>query len=176
MLFDPRSIVFVAANILLLYLTLLVNTALTSLSLYLLILGPMLVLPSLFLDHRSFFITTLFTGLWVDGALPVPFGFLTLTFVTIGSLLFAFRIRFRAEHNYHPVVLSHVLNFCILLLLTLGLGTEHTGNADYWLQVFITLILSHGVLIAVAPWFFNLCRLILELLRMPTTPGTIPRA
>jgi p-aminobenzoyl-glutamate transporter AbgT len=66
MFLDPRGILLFGANVILLYLTMLVNSALAGWSIYLLILGPMLVFPVLYLQHRSYFICALFTGLWID--------------------------------------------------------------------------------------------------------------
>ena len=78
MFLDPRSILLFGANALLLYLTMLINSALVGWSIYLLILGPMLVFPALYLGHKSYFTCTLLTGLWVDSALPSGFGLFTL--------------------------------------------------------------------------------------------------
>ena len=102
MYFDPRGIVLFGANALLLHLTLMVNSALSSSSLYLLLLGPMLVIPALYMRHSAYFLCTLISGLWVDAALPTPFGLFTLSFLAAGAATFALRMRFRAEKNYHP--------------------------------------------------------------------------
>ena len=59
MLLDPRAILMFGANALLLYLTLLVNSALAGWSLYVILLGPMLVFPALYLRHQSYFLCTL---------------------------------------------------------------------------------------------------------------------
>ena len=88
MFLDPRAILFFGANALLLYLTMLVNSALVGSSIYLLILGPMLVFPVLYLRHQSYFICTLLTGLWVDAALPLALAYLPWAFSSQARLLF----------------------------------------------------------------------------------------
>ena len=103
MFLDPRSILLFGANALLLYLTMLINSALVGWSIYLLMLGPMLVFPALYLRHKSYFICILLTGLWVDAALPSGFGLFTLGFLFAGAFIFLMRIRFESRHNYHPI-------------------------------------------------------------------------
>ena len=71
MLFDPRAIVLFLSNALLLSLSSMVNSALSSTPVYLLLLGPMLVLPVLYLRHNSYFICVLLTGLWVDASISL---------------------------------------------------------------------------------------------------------
>ena len=174
MFLDPRVIILFAANALLLFLCLLVNSSMAPLSLYLVLLGPMLVLPALYLNHRSFFLCTLITGLWVDAALPSAFGLFTCSFLTIGTLIAAARIRFRAEHNYHPTLLAHVANFCCIVLLTVSEGLQYISSPAFWLQVLVTTLLSHTALLVIAPWFFNLERLLFELCHVETEPDDFP--
>lgn len=174
MLLDPRIIIMFGANILLLYLTLLVNSTLSSWSLYLVLLGPMLVLPAIFLRHRSYVLCTLLTGLWVDAALPTSFGLITLGFLAAGAFIFQIRFRFRAEHNYHPILLAHVCNFAAIALITLASGVESLLVSAFWIQVVLTSLISHLTLLIVAPWFFNLQRLLFELCHLDTEPEDFP--
>lgn len=174
MLLDPRIIIMFAANVLLLYLNMLVNSALSEWSLYIVVFGPMVVLPAIFLRHRSFLICTLLTGLWVDAALPTPYGLLTLGFLTAGTVIFQVRFRFRTEHNYHPILLSHTCNFFCIVLLILSMGTQHLTTSSFWIQIALTFVLSHITLLAVAPWFFNLHRSLFELCRLDTEPEDFP--
>ncbi len=174
MLLDPRSILLFGANALLLYLTLLVNSALAGWSIYLLMFGPMLVFPALYLRHQSYFLCTLFTGLWVDAAMPSVFGLFTIGFLFAGAFVFQFRIRFRAEHNHHPIMLAHSLNFFCIVLLTVAMGVPYFSSAGFWLQVVVTSLASHLVLLVVAPWFFNFERMLFALCRLDTEPDDFP--
>ncbi len=174
MLFDPRIIIMFGANVLLLHLNLLVNSTLTNWSLYLLLLGPMLVLPAIFLRHRSYALCTLLTGLWIDAALPAPFGLFTLGFLSAGAFIFQIRFRFRTEHNYHPALLAHSCNFFCIILLTIAAGVDHLSVPAFWIQTLITSLLSHLALLVVAPWFFNLQRLLFELCHLDTEPEDFP--
>ena len=171
---DPRILILFAANALLLFLSLLINSSLASLSVYLILLGPMLVLPALYLHHRSLTACMLLSGLWVDAALPAPFGLFSCGFVILGSAISVARIRFRAEHNYHPILLAHAANLCCILLLTAAAGIESFASTAFWIQVLLTTLLSHAALVVVASWFFNLERLLFELCRVATEPDDFP--
>jgi hypothetical protein len=171
---DPRILILFAANALLLFLSLLANSSLASLSVYLILLGPMLVLPALYLHHRSLTACMLLSGLWVDAALPAPFGLFSCGFVILGSAISVARIRFRAEHNYHPILLAHTANLSCIALLTLTAGTQNFVLPAFWRQVLLTTLLSHAILLAVAPWFFNLERLLFKLCHAATEPDDFP--
>jgi len=101
------------------------------------------VLPALYLRHQSYFICTLITGFWVDATLGAPFGFFTSLFLVAGAFMFSIRIRVRPEHNYHPILLAHLLNLFFIAALTLGTGREYFGVASFWIQVLTTLFCSH---------------------------------
>lgn len=174
MLFDPRILILFGANVLLLYLTLLVNSSLASWSIYMLLLGPMLVFPALYLRHQSYFICTLFTGLWVDAALPAPYGLFTIGFLIAGAFIFQLRIRFRAEHNYHPIMLAHGVNFFCIVMVSVAMGAPYFSSVGFWLQVVVTSLASHLLLLVVAPWFFNFERMLFALCRMDTEPEDFP--
>jgi len=174
MLFDPRVLILFGANALLLHLTLMVNSALAGWSLYLVLIGPMVVLPALYLHRNAFFVCTLLTGLWVDAALPSPFGLFTIGLLAMGTWLLLLRIRFRAEQNLHPVVLAHLANLAAVLLLLLASSQGALDRPGFWLHAFVTLLVSHLALLVVAPWFFNLERLLFELCHLETEPEDLP--
>ena len=174
MLLDPRALILLGANALLLYLTQLVNSAMATWPVYLFLLGPMVVLPALYLRHQSYFICTFLTGLWVDASMDVPFGFFTSLFLLVGAMIFTIRIRFRAEHNYHPILLAHGINFFLLVVLTLGTGQDYFHVSSYWIHVMITSLFSHIALLVVAPWFYNLERQLFEFCRVETEPEDLP--
>lgn len=174
MFLDPRAILLFGANALLLYLTMLVNSALVGWSIYLLMLGPMLVFPVLYLRHQSYFICTLLTGLWVDAALPSGSGLFTVGFLFAGAFIFQMRIRFRADSNYHLIILAHGVNIFCILLVTMAMGFAYITSLSFWLQVFVTSLASHLVLLIVAPWFFNFERMLFALCRLEPEPEDLP--
>ena len=92
----------------------------------------------------------------------------------MGTLIAMARIRFRAEHNYHPILLAHIANFACLVLLTVSQGLHTLSSPAFWLQLMTTALLSHAALLIVAPWFFNLQRLLFELCHVDTEPDEFP--
>mgnify|MGYP005847419363 CR=1 FL=1 len=174
MLLDPRALIMFGANALLLFLTQLVNSAMAGWPVYLLLLGPMVVLPALYLRHQSYFICTLLTGFWVDVTLPGAFGFFTSLFLLAGAIIFSARVRFRAEQNYHPVLLAHGINLFLLVALTLAMGWEYLSVPSFWTQVAMTLLCSHLMLLVIAPWFYNLERQLFEICHLETEPEDLP--
>lgn len=174
MFLDSRILIMFGANALLLFLCSLVNSSLAAIPTYLILLGPMLIFPSLYLQQRSYFLCTLLTGLWVDAALPSNFGFFTFAFLSLGTLICLMRVRFRVEHNYHPIILAHCANATLILLLTLCAGLEALKVTSFWLQTGLTLLLSHLCLLLVAPWFFNFQRALFEIFQLDSEPEDFP--
>ncbi|MGB0743799.1 MAG: hypothetical protein ACPGSB_04670 [Opitutales bacterium] len=174
MFLDPRAVIFFGANVLLLYLTQLVNSGMSAWPIYLFMLGPMVVLPALYLRHKSYFVCTLATGLCVDASLSVPFGFFTILFLIVGAVIFSFRIRFRAEHNYHPALLAHCINLFLLIALTVSTGRDYLSVPSFWIQIVTTSLCSHLALLVVAPWFFSLERNLFIICRVETEPEDLP--
>lgn len=174
MFLDPRVLIMFAANVLLLHLMQMVDSALTPWSLYLFLLGPMVVLPALYLRPRVYFPCLLLSGLWVDAALPSVYGLFTIAFLVAGAWIGCLRVRFRAEHNYHPALLAHVVNAGLLLVLVLSEAGRGEGLSAVGLPVVVTWLLSHLVLLVVAPWFFELQRCLFELCRLDTEPEDYP--
>jgi hypothetical protein len=174
MVFDKRIFIFLFTNGLLIQLMLLVNSGIPFFGLNLFLLGPVFILPPLYLRADHFFITSTLCGLWIDAALPTPFGFFTLINLIIGTLILLTRLRFRAEKNYHPCLLAHIANAATFSLLTIAysLGSNHLF--DLILSSLIELSLSHLILMMIAPWFFNLQRVLFSIFDSKTEPESLP--
>ena len=174
MYFDPRSLLFFGANALLLHCMLMLGSALSPWSIFPVLIGPMLIFPVLYMRHSAYFLCALCTGLWVDAALPVPFGLLTGLFLITGAITFMLRNRFRAEENDHPCLLAHILNLMVIILLAAISSGKTQHLFDFWIQTALCAVASHLLLFAIAPWFFNLQRLLLEMLHLDTKPEDLP--
>ena len=174
MIFDLRAVLLFGSNVLLLFLTLIANSALSGWSIYMLLLGPMLVFPALYLRHQHYFICTLCSGLWCDAALPSPFGLFTILFLIGGALIFQLRIRFRADQNYHPILLSHGINFFCIVIVSISMSAEYLLSVGFWLHFLVITIASHLTLLIVSPWFFNFERMLFTLFRMDDEPEDYP--
>jgi hypothetical protein len=63
--------------------------------------------------------------------------------------------------------------FCILLV-TIAMGSAYITSLGFWLQVLLTSLASHLVLLIVAPWFFNFERMLFTLCRLEPEPEDLP--
>ena len=175
MIFDKRSLLLFASNVLLLHLMLLVNSSITFAGINLFILGPLFIIAPLYLRADQFFITSLLTGFWVDAALPTPFGLVTLLMLSIGSLILLVRLRFRAEKNFHPALLAQIANFITgLTFFYLSVSSNFTDFFNLLSSSCIELIISHLALLGIAPWFFNFQRSLFSIFETKTEPESLP--
>ena len=175
MIFDKRSLLLFASNVLLLHLMLLINSSITIAGFNLFILGPIFIIAPLYLRADQFFITTVLTGFWVDAALPTPFGLVTLLMLTIGSFILLIRLRFRAEKNFHPSLLAHIAN--LITGATLFYFSVSASFTDFFILFstsFIELVASHLALLFIAPWFFNFQRALFSIFETKTEPESLP--
>lgn len=164
--FDSRTLIFWAANLLLFFLTMLVNSRLAPLSLYLILLGPMLVLPAVYLKAPSLVLCCFITGLFIDALLPQNFWLFIYGLPIIGLVIQSLRSIFRTETSYRFVLLAQVANFACIVLLTITQSIR-TGHLLASLpQISVIFILSHLILLAVTPWFLNFERFLFRFLNM----------
>ena len=174
MIFDRRILIFLTTNFLLLHLMLLVNSGITFAAINLFVLGPACILPALYLRADHFFMTAIITGLWIDAALPSLFGMMTVLIPTIGTFILLTRRRFRAEKNFHPCLLAHLANFSLALAIIYTLIIEGASSYNLVVVHSIEFALSHLILLFVAPWFFNLQRLLFSISDSKTEPESLP--
>ncbi len=164
--FDSRIPAFWVANLLLFLLAMLVNSRLAPYSLYLILLGPMLILPALYLKSPPLVLLYFVTGLSVDALLPQPYWLFIYGFPLIGLFIRSIRGHFRTETTYRFTLLAHIANFICIALMFAG-QTIHLGQfRDSLAQLGSIVLLSHLSLYIVAPWFFSFERLLFQLLGM----------
>lgn len=174
MLFDKRILIFLFTNYLLLQLMLMVNSGITFAALNLFLLGPLFIMPPLYLRADHFFITSLLSGLWIDASLPTPFGVFTLFTLSIGTLILLTRRRFRAEKNFHPCLLAHGTNILTFTVLTIFYSQQSGISLNLIVSSLLELSLSHLVLLCITPWFFDFQRLLFSIFDSKTEPESLP--
>ncbi len=171
---EPRAFILFAANTGLVLLVQLVNSALAGWSLHLFLLGPTLVLAPLYLRPSAAFTCAVLTGLWVDAALPVPFGCFTLAFPILGTSLSLVRLRFRPGDNAQPALLAQTANLILFVVVSLATSASLLSQPAHWLRLATDLVFSQAALLLLAPWFFNLQRCLFHLLRVEYEPDNLP--
>ena len=163
---DLRIPVFWAANLLLFLLTMLVNSQLSPFSLYIILLGPMLVLPALRFKYPLLILCSFITGLSLDALLPQPYWLFIYGFPVISLLIRSIRSHFRTETSYHFVLLAHIANLASIALLCVSQGIYFRQFSASLMQILSIILLSHTLLCIVAPWFFSFERLLFHLLKI----------
>ena len=163
---DTRIPVFWAANLLLFLLTMLVNSGLAPFSLYLILLGPMLVLPALYLKSPSLILFSFITGLSIDALLPLPYWLFVYGFPFIGLLIRSIRSHFRTETGYRSVLLAHIANLTSTGLLCVSQCIYFRQFSNSLIQITSIVLLSHVLLHFVTSWFFSFERSLFQLLNI----------
>ena len=164
MYFDMRILVFWAANLLLFFLSAMVNSSLAPFSLYLILLGPMLVLPALYFKYPSLMLCSFITGLSIDALLPTPYWFFVYGLPAIALFIRYIRGHFRTENSYRFILLAHIANLATIVSLSLSQGIYFGQISTSLVQVLAITLLSHAILPIVASWFFSFERLLFQLL------------
>ncbi|MGK0310038.1 MAG: cell shape-determining protein MreD [Lentimonas sp.] len=144
----------------------LVNSRLAPFSLYLLLLGPMLVIPALSFKSPSLILCSFITGLSIDALLPQPYGLFVYGLPVIGLLVRSIRSHFRTETSYRFVLLAHMANLACIVLLSVSQGIYFGQISASLIQILVITLLSHTMLCIVAPWFFSFERLLLQFLNI----------
>ncbi len=164
--FDSRIPILWLSNLLLLLLTMMVNSRLAPYSLYLILPGLMLILPALYLKSPSLIVLCFITGISIDSLLPQPHWIFTYGFPFIGLLIRSIRSHFRTEKSYRFLMLAHIANFSCLALIYLSQGIVFGQFYDSLAPITFMGLLSHLILCLIAPWFFNFQRMMLGLFHM----------
>lgn len=163
---DLRILVFWAANLVLFFLTILVNSRLTPFSLYLVLLGPMLILPALYFRSPSLILCSFITGLSIDALLPLPYWLFVYGFPVISLMVRSIRSHFRTESNYRLLLLAHIANFACITLLSISQGIYWGQLSASLAQVLAIFSISHVTLTLVTSWFFSFEHSLFRLLNM----------
>jgi uncharacterized membrane protein len=95
--------------------------------------------------------------------------------LSIGSFILLIRLRFRAEKNFHPALLAQIANFITgLTFFYLSISSNFIDFFSLLSTGCIELIISHLVLLGVAPWFFNFQRSLFSIFETKTEPESLP--
>jgi len=173
---DPRILIFFAANALLLFLNQLVNNALAGWSVYVVALGPMIVLPALRLRPFGAALCAALTGIWVDAALPSALGAVTVTMVL--ATLAAQRARFRwlARSPAHGIAIAQAANLALFAALFAGVDGRLLADGRFWLRCLQDAALSQIAVLAAGAWFLQFERSLLALFGASAEPDDSPLA
>ncbi|MBK8475447.1 MAG: hypothetical protein IPL39_03830 [Opitutaceae bacterium] len=151
---DPRWIVIVLANALLVFLGGQLNHYLAHFAVSVFLGGLCLPVAGLRLRFRPGFIAMAVSGLVLDATRPVPFGSTALLLTALFTGWHAVRSRLPRTGTAPAVVGAVLANLVIFLaqpLLIPGALATTTGS-----RVAVDLICSQVVVVVLGPWFFAL--------------------
>lgn len=159
---DPRWLIIVAANGLLVTLAGQLNHYLAHLPVSVFLAGLCLPVAGLRLRFRPGLIAMFLSGLVLDAARPVPFGSSALLLSTLFTVWHSVRARLPREGLAPPLVGGLVANLVLFLAQPLLLGPELTAGAS-WSRAGVDLALSLVGVVVIGPWFFALQEQALQL-------------
>ena len=168
---DPRWLIVTAANLLLLWLTGLINDRLAHSAVHLYLGGLFLAYAALRLDRRHGFIATVLTGLLLDAAEPVPFGTSVLLFGLIHATLLYGRQQFPREGAVFGLVVALLANLFLFIALSFLLVGANPRPAEAWLRIFVDLLASQVFILLIGPWFLALQDRAMELVQIHPETG-----
>lgn len=165
-----RLLLLFGCNLVLFFLSGLINHALSGLPIYWLLVGPMLILPAAYLSYKGMLLCLLLTGLWIDASIPNQFGgFFTFNLLIIGSLLYRHRKRFHFEHNFHPIMLAMAANAYFIVALSIWTLWHSSWNLEFAILALISLVASQLILPLLAIWFFSFQRCLIQHFQLAET-------
>ena len=169
--YDPRWLIVTAANLLLWWLTGLINDRLATSAVHLYAGGLFIAYAALRLDRKHGLIATVLTGLLLDAAEPVPFGTSVLLFGLIHATVLYGRQQFPREGAVFGIVVALLANLFLYIALSFLLVGTNPRPAEAWLRIFADLFASQLFILLVAPWFLALQDRVMELVQIHPETG-----
>jgi rod shape-determining protein MreD len=154
--FDPRWLIVFVANLLLYWLTGVINHYLAPFALHLYVGGLFVVYSALRLDPKHGVIAMILTGLAFDAMEPVPYGTHVLLLGLVHATLLYGRRRFPREGGVFGIVLAQFSNLFLYIALSFLLIGANPVPAEAWLRIFVDLLASQIAILFLAPWFLSL--------------------
>ena len=169
--FDPRWLIVLLANMLLWWLVCLANNLLADHSIHLYLGGLFIVYASLRLDWKHGVTATVLTGLMFDAMEPVPFGTSMMLLGLVHATLVYGRQRFPREGAVFGIVVALLANLFLVIALSFLLVGANPRPGEAWLRIFVDLLASQLVILAVTPWFLELQAQAMHLARIHPETG-----
>ncbi|MFZ5497416.1 MAG: hypothetical protein ACOZE5_19030 [Verrucomicrobiota bacterium] len=176
---DPRWLIVTAANLLLCWLTGLLNHYLAHfsflwidhVSVHLYLGGLLVTYGALRLDPRNGFTATVLTGLLVDALAPVPFGASLFLFCLVHGVVLHGRHRFPREGAVFGLVVALLANLFLVIALSFLLVGAGPRPGAAWLRIFADLVFSQLAILLAGPWFLALQDRAMELAEIHPETG-----
>lgn len=153
-----RWIIVLLANLLLVFLVAELNHGLAIWSLHIFIGGLLVTFGSLHLGLKQGLLANGITGLFLDAAIPLPFGVTFLLIMVCHTVIFSIRGNFARENIGSGLLIAVVLNLVLMLAYGLLAARGTPAPGIFWTRIGLDLLLSTIAIAVIAPWFFSLQR------------------
>jgi hypothetical protein len=169
--YDPRWLIVLLANLLLLWLVGTANDWIANTSIHLYLGGLFVTYASLQVDRRQGFIAIVLTGLMFDALEPVPFGTSVLLFGLVHATLVYSRQRLPREGAIFGTIVALFANLFLYIALSFLLVGANPRPGEAWLRLFVDLLASQVVILVITPWFLALQSRTMELAQIHPETG-----
>ncbi|MBC2594081.1 hypothetical protein H5P28_07375 [Ruficoccus amylovorans] len=114
-----------------------------------------LVIPAACMRQRWALLLVFATGWLIDAPLPVAFGFHSIIFAIVVTLLHAFQRGLSRAGLGQLVLVALGVNTVLILVQSLLLAGPLLGNGAYWVRIASDLAFSSLALPLIGWWFFS---------------------
>lgn len=171
MYFDLRWILFSIINIFAMLFLQMVNSFLAPHAVYLFILGPYLLIPSLYLKIKASLTCAVISCFFWSAALPLEAAFAFPLIVLIHLGLFLYRSQIVIESTYQLCVLACIINLIFYIYLIFWANTNLLHHSSLlWSRLFFDGLLSTLATIPITIWLKKLNNNLLNLLNINYDP------
>jgi rod shape-determining protein MreD len=171
---DFRWLIISGGNFILILLTTQLNHYLSSLSLYLFLLGLPISFAGLSLSLRNGIISTAITGLLIDAITPLPYGIHFILCLTSFTIIYVIRSRIPSKENIATIIVTLLTNLVLFFAVTCYVYLSGFNSSFSPLHIVSDLIASQLVLIFITHWFFAFQPALLKICGFSPT-GTVSR-
>lgn len=156
MLSDPRWLILIIGNCILLFLMQLINDTLATVTIYLCPYALFIFAPSILVPYTTGLPSVFVIGLFLDAASALPPGTTALILVIVYTACSWFHQKFKTYSSWHNVLILQCTNAIIFAFLGVFINPSNYVSGYYWASIFINLCFSQLALLFIAPWFLAL--------------------
>lgn len=140
-----------------------INHSLSSLHLSVFLGGLFVTFSALRVGFREGWWCSILIGLLMDSSAAVSFGFHALIFAIAHTMIYNFRGRFPREETIFGIIVALIANIGLFLVITFALIHRCPTPSAMLLRLSCDLLASELLILVVAPWFFALQGMALEI-------------
>lgn len=131
---DPRLLISIACNWLLYVALGQINSSIGSWNIHLHVIALYILFPLFYMEPLGALLSIAITGLFLDAATPVPFGFHFLMLLIFATVTRSLQRHIYRENATHVILVTIVINLLTALALTAQDWGPHVFTSVYWVR------------------------------------------